>query len=252
MKRLVFILMMFIGFALSAQNPLPWSSGNFPIEHYLINKTDVENTWYEKGDSIYSAFEMDDKFYASGVIWSKSSMGFASAFGNDGSVSVKNGFIKGDSIYWGVCKKGVIHQLKRISTYKSQYGTNAIFIPTGDTLQVLDNPYFSLNPIWTDNLNYRIKKPEKLNRDYFLYNLAFTGGKDWRLQYPKYLSGLKWEMYYGSSKVTNDKKGFLNQAKFRFTQADVDRGYILLKLTGTPYKNSRSADTSRVYKIYWK
>lgn len=261
---------MFIGLALGAQNPLPWSDGNFPST--LINVFKADNvSWLQNGDSIYSAFKVEDKYYASCVKVVSRDMVFLMAFGNTGTgtvqlsdvdsvsivgyddkIPVKVGFNNKETIYWGVCRDGIIYKLNLISKKVGKYGEEGKFMLTDSIVDILDNPYYSVNPVWPLNINYRIKKPEKLNRDYFLYNLAFTGGKDWRLQYPKYLSGLKWEMYYGSSKVTNDKKGFLNQAKFRFTQADVDRGYILLKLTGTPYKNSRSADTSRVYKIYFQ
>jgi hypothetical protein len=291
MKNQLIGLLMLISIGLTAQNPLGWSDGNFPST--LINVFKADNPWLENGDSIYSAFMVDDKYYASAVKVAERNMVFLMAFGNTGTgtvqlsdvdsvsivgyndkIPVKVGFNNKELIYWGVCRDGIIYKLEMISKKNGKYGVEGKFalmdkIVDGQKtyleIEIQDNPYYSLNPVWPENLNYRLKMPDTLQRralqrDFYLYNMAYPwqlGGKnnpDWQMQYPKYVQGgsLMWEIFDGKSTVKNDKKGFLNQAKFRIAIEDLRRGYMLLKLTATPLPNSKSTDVSRIFKIYWQ
>lgn len=276
MKRLMMLIaFMFSAAILFPQNPLPWNEGNFPTTMYYLTKAD--NGWLQSGDSIYSAFKVNDQYYASGVKVSSSTQVFIMAFNNAGTdvvqvsdddyitipgfgqdIPVKTGFDFNEQVYWGVCRDGVIKKLTFVNSYPGPAGTSGIFINSDTLMTILDNPYWSLNPVWPSNLNYRLKMPDTLQRralqrDFFLYNLAYSSGADWRMQLPKYLKAgsLKWEMVDGKSKVTNDRKGFLNQAKFRLAIEDLRRGYMMVKLTGVQFPNSDSEDLSRIYRIYF-
>ena len=281
MKNQLIGLLMLISITVAGQNPLGWSDGNFPST--LINVFKADNQWLENGDSVYSSFKVEGKYYASGVKVAARNMVFLMAFGNTGTgtvqlsdvdsvsisgyndkIQVKVGLDNKEKIYWGVCRDGIIYQLNLISQKYGKYGYEGKFMLTDTIMEIIDNPYWSLNPVWPENLSYRLKMPDTLQRralqrDFYLYQMAYpwkSGGKnhkDCQMWYPKYLEGgsLNWGVVDGKSTVKNSKGGYLNIAKFRISIEDLRRGYMLLKLTGTPLKNSKSTDTSRVYKIYW-
>ena len=271
MKNQLIGLLMLLSIAVAAQKPLTWSNGEFPSTMYYANKAD--NPWMVDGQSVFSIFKADDKFYASGEKVIGNGQVFAMAFHNTGSdvpfrldfdavviglskESVKTGLDHKETVYWGVWDGETIKKLNLVSTYTGRAGETAIFNLTDIIMEVHDNPYWSINPVWPSDTTLKIKTPTATNRQFYLYNLAYSGN-DGRLFYPKYLLKLNWEMVEGDTKVTNSynkKKDiyFLNQAKFRFTQTDIERGYILVRLKGTPHKNSRSSETSKIYKIYWK
>ncbi len=251
------------------QKPLTWNDGNFPSTMYHVYQSD--NVWMEEGLSIYSMFMVDNKYYASGESIVTSNQLDVVGFRNTGADSiysiidpipynigkepVKTGFDYNEQVYWGLWNGVEMKKLMLISTYTSRAGETAIFNLTGETIEVLDNPYWSIDPVWPIDTTLKIKKPTATNKTFYLYNLAYPG-TDGRLYYPKYLLKLQWEIVEGTTTVTNsyDKRKdiyFLNQAKFRFTKADIDKGYILVKLKGTVHINSGSTNTSKVYKIYW-
>jgi hypothetical protein len=234
---------MFIGLALGAQNPLGYNDGNFPSTNYLIDPAD--NAWYQKGDSIYSIFKINDEYFASGVKWSKSKMGFAMAFANIHDMPVKTGFGADEQVYWGVCRKGLIYKLNLQNTYPGKYDTNAVFAITDEILIVHDNPYYSLNPIWPDITELRVKKPVTTK------DLTMSQFMAYQPLMPKYhAGGLKPEIVEGD--VTLKVNKYFNSCTLRFTKAAVEKGYIFLKIVATPLKNSTSDQVSKTYKIYWQ
>lgn len=241
--------MLIISITVTAQNPLTWNNGSFPIKNYIINP--VDNAWYQTGDSIYSIYKIGDYYYANAVKWSKSSMGFAMAFANDSGVPLKNGFIEGDVIYWGVCRDGNITEIKLISTYAGQYDVNSIFAETEHALDVKDNLYYSLNPIWPTITELKIAVPGTSKA------IPFSKLMPYSELTPKWTTGYFTPEISGTDailKLSKNKIGlvFLNSCTIRFKKADVDRGYFYLKIKATVLANSRSSDTERVYKIYWK
>lgn len=282
MKSKILILLMLCSFALSAQNPVGYSDGNFPA--VLLNVFKSDNDWLQNGDSIYSAFKVDEKYYASMVKEAARGMVFLMAAGNTGTgtiqlsdadsisivgyddkIPVKVGFDNKEKVYWGVCRDGIIYKINLTHEKNGKYGKEGKFILTDTIMDVFDNPYWSLNPVWPENLNYRLKMPDTtqkraLQREFYLYDMAYpwvSGGKnnkDWQLWNPIYVKGgsLKWEMYDGKSIISRSGGRYLNQTKFRIAIEDLRRGYMLLKMTAEPLKNSTSTDTSRIYKIYWE
>jgi len=271
MKNQLIGLLMLISIAVAGQKPLTRNDGNFPSTIYHVYESD--NSWMKPGASIFSAFMIEGKLYASGENIIGGNQVDAMAFHNTGSDApyqlafdvivqglakepVKTGLDFNEVVYWGLWDGAVMKQLILKSTYTSRAGETAIFELTDVVLEIMDNPYWSINPVWPSDTTLKIKTPTATNRQFYLYNLAYSGNVG-RLFYPKYLLKLNWEMVEGDTKVTNSynkKKDiyFLNQAKFRFTQTDIERGYILVRLKGTPHKNSRSSETSKIYKIYWK
>lgn len=225
------------------KNSLAWNNGNFPIINYLIDKKD--NAWYRTLDNIYSMFKIDDKFYVSGIKWSKSTMGFAMAFGNDDSVPVKNGFESGEQIYWGVLKEDGVHELTLVSTYQGILDINAIFELTDNILDVNDNPYYSLDMVWPRITELKVNKP--------VTNKALTMSQfiAYKPLMPQYHGGgLTPEIVEGKVTLKVVPKYF-NSCTIRFTKEAVDKGYILLKIKANPLPNSNSTITEKTYKIYW-
>lgn len=252
-------------------NPIGWSDGNFPI--VLLNVFKHENIWLQDGDLIYSAFKVDGKYYASGIKEAANGMCFIMAFGNHGTdkiqlseadyitlginnkIPVKVGFDNSEPVYWGLCREGVIYQLDLISESNGNYGKQAKFEVTNNVMEILDNPYWSLDPVWPDDVTVKIKPPTT-RKAFRLYNLALPY-PDGSLKYPKYLLKLQWEIVEGTTTVKNSYNKsndvyYLNDAQFRFSQADIENGFILVKMKGTTLKNSYSENTSKIYKIYWK
>lgn len=251
MKNVALVFMLMISSLLmSAQNPLGWNEGNFPIKNYLINKTDTENTWYEKGDSIYSIFKMDNAYYANGVKWSKSSKGFAMAFANAGDVPVKNGFFPDDTIYWGRCRNGIITQINLIKVYKGELGEYAIFAETERILTVLDNPYYSLDPIWPVLLELKIEVPT------YKKAMTFAQLMPYGKLTPKWTTGWFTPVISETKAKLTLAKGkngivFLNQCTIRFSKDDVAQRYFYLTIKATPLPNSTSPYKEQTYKIHW-
>jgi len=224
------------------ENPLGWNEGNFPSTLYLIDPAD--NDWYTKGDSIYSMFKINDEYYASGVKWSKSSMGFAMAFANVHGMPVKVGFGTDEQVYWGVCRKGIIYQLSLQTTYKGKYDTNAVFAMTDEVLTVLDNPYYSLNPVWPDVTDFKIKPPTAGKWVYFRDIISYKN------MLPKYIEcTTKLTVCDGCALVKYGK--YFNETKLKFSDADIAKGYISITIFAQPLKNSNSKQTSKTYKLSW-
>lgn len=252
------------------KKPLVWSDGEFPSTMYHVKKAD--NPWLRDGDSIFSLFKVGENYYACGEKLIGNNQVFAMAFHNTGSDEiyqvnfdnivtglskepVKTGFDFNELVYWGVWDGLSIKKLSLKSTYDGRGGITAVFDLTDEDINGLDNPYWSINPIWPTDLTVKILPPTT-RQAFRLYNLAVPY-PDGRLNYPKYLLRLRWEMAEGTTTVKNSYNKlkniyYLNDAQFRFTQADIDRGYIMVKLYGDVHCNSASTDTSRVYKIYWK
>lgn len=264
-KWILGLIMMFSVLLTSAQNesPLGWGDGgSFPFRILQLKKT--ENPIFQKGDIVYSAFMVDGKLYASAADVFQNRETFVIRALPNANVTVydsitgkitfvKTGFDVGDEVIWGVWRDGIFNILELQYVYKEEIGVYAIFGVTMDEAILYDNPWFSVNPEWPTNLKYKIKKPTATNKTFYLYNLAYSWDSnmvDWRMEMPKYITGLKWEMVEGTTKITNDKR-FLNQAKFRFTSADINKGYIRVRMIGTPLKNSKSTNVSRIYTIYW-
>lgn len=245
------LMFMFSLLLTSAQNPLPWSNGNFPIKNYLIDPG-KNSSWYAQGDSIYSIFKVNEKYYASGVKWSKSSMGFAMAFANDGEVPtlVQNGFLPDDVIYWGRCRKGVITQINLISTYKGKLGECAVFAETEHILTVEDNPYYSLDPIWPVLTDLKIEVPT------YKKAMTFTQLMDLNKITPKWTEGWYTPELSGTNaklKLAKNRDGkiFLNACTIRFSKDDVAQRYFFLKIIANPLPNSTSPYKEQVYRIHW-
>jgi hypothetical protein len=225
------------------QNPAAWNDGNFPAVLYLIEGN--SNPWLQKNDSIYSAFAIDGVLYASGVKWSRNLTGFGMAFWNTNEMPVKTGLVSDEPIYWGVCRDGVIWELELQSKSGRVGNTYAIFRLGDKRLEIKDNPYYSLDPVWPDVSELRIETPATNKA------LKFPAFMDYRDILPKFTSGyFVPEIIEGNGKLTKSK--YFNSCSYRFTSQDLERGFITLKIHATPLKNSASEQVFKTYKIYWK
>ena len=233
-----------------AQNPEGWNDGNLPLTLYKIDSK--QNGWLQKGDSIYSAFEIEKQLYASGVKWSKNAIAFGMAFHNDKSVPVKNGFEVGEKIYWGVCRNGKIWELELQNTFEKNGDVYAIFQLGERPLIILDNPYYSLDPVWPEITELRINEPTTTKAlKFYQFMPGFSALT------PKWTTGSFFPEISETNAVLRFSKGrngiiFLNACEIRFRKADVEKGYFMLKIHATPLKNSQSKQFFKTYKIYWK
>lgn len=241
MKKLFFILLVFIGLSLGAQNPFGWNDGSYPLTSYQIKP--AENSWYISGDLIYSAFKVDTSFYASGAKWSTSSVGFGMAFKNDNSISIKNGFVIDEPVYWGVWRESSVLQLNLKSSYTADYITYAVFELDSISLDVKDNPYYSLDPVWPTITELKVKKPVTTKA------LTMAQFMAYKPLMPKYASLDRPEVSETAAVIRVGK--YFNSCTIRFGEADVRKGYLLMKIYATPLQNSKSTETFKTYKIYW-
>lgn len=210
------------------------------------------NPWLQKGDSIYSAFEIDGQLYASGVKWSQNLTAFAMAFWATNDITVKTGISAGDAIYWGVCRNGIIWELVLISKEGRGGNTYATFQLGDQKLEINDNPYYSLNPVWPEITEFRIDEPTTA-KALKIYQLM----PGFSALTPKFTTGSFLPEISETNAVLRISKGrngiiFLNSCSIRFRNEDVEKGYFMLKINATPLKNSQSEQFFKTYKIYWK
>lgn len=226
---------------------LIYSGGEYPLDMVILKKTD--NPWLKAWDTIYSIYEIDGIYYASWGVTLKNGVNvIAKVFKDTGELPVKTGISVGQEVMWCVERDGVVYLLNITEMYSDGGIHCGKFSMSNITIELKDNPYYSLSPVWPDNTSLRIKIPQP-NKAFTLYQLQFTEGNDYRLQMPKFIENLQW-IKIGGDVVINTNK-YLNSFLFKFSNFDIANGSINVKMQGTALKNSSSSDTSRIYNIYW-
>lgn len=223
--------------------PLFWNNGEFPAVLYLIEKK--TNDWLKVTDVICSAYEFEGKLYASGAKTSKNTTAFGMAFWNDTNIPVKSGLNVGDVPVWAVYREGEMYQLDLVNTTVRNNSTYAKFELTTKPIEILDNLYYSIDPVWPEITALETERPTTAKA------LTFSQFMDYKPLLPKFTTGnFVPEIVEGDAKLRLSK--YFNACTIRFNEAGVANGYILLKVNAKPLQNSQSKDNSRTYKIYWK
>jgi len=259
MKKIFLILTIILAsFSMQAvdEKPLSFKSTDFPTN--IIIMYQEENTWLKKGDAIYAVYQDEGLYYADfDVTYLDKNNGYykgekaksviIKSFSSDPEFQVKTGFYNDEQIIWALWRNNLM-TVFTLSTYSSQGLIFGVGTLTNTIIQVYDNLYYSIDPLWppAEQMILNIYPPVT-KRNIVFYQLKKADNK--LVKYPLYLENMRWELYEGFGKVTT--RALLNNTLFYFTDADIRRGYIKVKLIGTTLKNSASEDTFRIYTIAW-
>jgi hypothetical protein len=187
------------------------------------------------GDLIVSAFEIEGKYYASwsnkGIAANGSGIGYALG---DSGLTVKTGFIKGETIHYFIYRDGVYYTLKIFE---------GVVTPKGEThwtgevvmtpVEVFDNPYYSLPVTWPE-IDYTIVlpgKPSTLFSERHLYKyIPFIN------YLPKFYESVALSLVKGSGKFKAAKN--ISMSTYQPSKADIERGDVVFRITAKPLKNA--------------
>jgi hypothetical protein len=111
-------------------------------------------------------------------------------------------------------------------------------------MEILDNPYWSLNPIWPDIDELKVSIP--VANTYIPFGYFFTYDKLTPSQTPGWFTP---EIVEGDAKLRVSK--YFGSCSIRLSTTDVLRGYIKMKISAQLFPNSTSEQSSKIYKIYW-
>lgn len=223
------------------EKPLSFKSTDFPSSMVVLMQRD--NGWMQSGDFVYSIYTDDSAYYACWDVGFTGKDIIVKAFNTD-TYPVKTGLSPGEVPVWGFYRINKMCLLK-MSTYKSDGLLFGRASPTGEYIEVADNKYYSLDPVWPDITELKIKPPIAAGRFIPIYNLIA-----YRPLMPLYVDGVcRLEICEGSATVRQGK--FFNDTQIKFTAADIARGYIRVIIRAKALANSTSTNTYREYKIYW-
>jgi hypothetical protein len=195
------------------------------------------------GDEIISYFSIEGVNYAghSGTCsLIKGTIGKAMP---NGDYPVITGFIQGMPFNYAVYHEGQYYKVEWTGSY-TKSGHTLWNGKLTDTVQIKDNPYWSLDPEWPDFMpQVQAMKAPVIGKQK-LYNY---------LQIQKYMPvyympfSCKFSIIEASGKLTITKD--ISQTSYTFTDLDMQRGYITLLLSCEPFVNSQSVDNSRAIKL---
>lgn len=222
------------------EKPLSFTSMDFPKDIIILKA--AENTWMQKGDFVYSIYQDNGAYFASWDVGFKSQNLIIKSFASDPEHPVKTGIGSNETAIWGLWRNDTMRMME-ITTYKDKYYTYGKAV-IKFRMTVFDNLYFSLDPIWPAATEFKILPP--IAGQYIYFRDVFA----YRPMMPKYVAGAcKLEICEGSALVRNSTT--FNMTQIKFTAADIERGYVVVTIRGTPLKNSSVSSTSKNYKLYW-
>jgi len=223
-------------------------------ENGLIIFLAKDNSWVKSGDYVYSAFQVDGKYYASGKSTGAKVSGRPAQLSVIGKAwidspedfpGIKTGFYRDEEIRWISYQNGSEYPLTLVNTYS--IGGNICGVATLSMMpmEILDSPYWSLNPIWPSINELKVSIPKENIYIPFPYFFPYN------LLTPTQTTG--WftpEVVQGDAKLRVSK--YFGSCSIRLSTADVARGFILMKITAQLFVNATSEQVFKIYKIYWK
>lgn len=227
MKKLaVFLVAMLVTLMLPAQ-PLTHRGGNeMPAQTALVTFDDFQN-----GDVIYSAYQYQGEFYASWENPAKTGQFFIKCMGNDSDTPVKTGVDTDENPVYVLLRNNEYSVVSLTVTRNAGYYYEGYLTDTREPIVLLDNLYYYLCPQWpavSEILPYK-----KLKSGYFYFKdfLAFN-------QFlPKYTTSISFALVEGDGRLLPPAKitNMPNMWRYQFVKSDFTRGYIKLKVRGTPF-----------------
>ena len=220
--------------------PVGYVSSEFPTSIIILKQTD--NPWLMKGDELFSAYQDSGNYYAiKSDVFSSDNM-IIKAFPND-KLPVKTGLSGGESPVWAVWRDNKMNLLT-ITTRQEEGLTFGKAVISENTITILDNKYYSLDPVWPE-VSQLETAPPKAHKYYFFYEVTL-----YRSLMPLYCSDVKLEIAEGDAVLKYGK--YFNETSIKISPSDIARGHIDIIIRGKALKNSKSTDTFRKYRLFWK
>ena len=218
----------------------------FPIDIKIFAAGDLIGA--QPGDLIVSAFMHEGNYYA---CWEAKVASNGSCIGKglgDSGLPFKTGFAEGETVYYFIYRGGVYLPIKIVSSYEK----NGHTLWQGEVLdqptQVLDNLYFSLDPVWPSDaeVDYTVtpygQLPTSRYADRHLWKYI-----QWNKYFPQHVQSTTVTLISGKGKFYPSK--YINTIGYWFK--DQTEKEVKFLITCTPLKNSRSADNERVLILKW-
>ena len=215
----------------------------FPIDIKIFAEGDLIGA--QPGDLIVSAFMHEGNYYA---CWEAKVASNGSCIGKglgDSELPAKTGFAEGETVYYFIYRNGEYLDVYLLASYQK----NSITLwqaEIGDQpIQVFDNPYYSLDPVWPD-IDFTVTPYEQIPTskyaDRHLWNYI-----QWSKYFPQHVQNTTVTLLSGKGKFYPSK--YTNTLGYWFKDQTEKEVKFLIKCT--PLKNSRSADNERVLILKW-
>lgn len=225
-------------------------TGSLPFDTKIVERGKmIEGA--DDGDKIVSYFTIDGVNYASHFGECSLANGTIGKAMPDSKLPVRTGFLKGDEVNYAIYHEGRFNKVIWLRKYPK--GGNTLWEgKLGEVVNIEDNPYYSLPPYWPDTDNWvatpygKIPTANNFN-DRYLYN--FIKFIDWL---PKYYTqgSLELEIVEGNGKFALNKTD-ISKSTYQFSNDDIERKRIKLKISCEPLINSGSKDTYRILIFKW-
>lgn len=251
MKKTIFILMLLIATMFTTAQPLGFMGSNdWPAEQLMVTKFDD----YQSGDIIYSAYVYENEYYASEkhvLPAEKLKNFFIKGWKDTDDSPLKTGIYSGESLHYFVYREGEFYRLDvEITGDFNEAFKAATLTVTNEVAVVHDNLWYSQCPEWpavTEVYAY------KAIRKYY-YN-SFAKFIPMNHFMPKYYDKATFEIVTGTGRLRAPRPGTMDLPiywSYMFTGADLARGYIVLHVKVTPFKNCEGGQLEKDIKVILK
>ena len=197
---------------------------------------------FKPGDQILSAYEFEGEFYASWLQPARASTFIIRVMADDSDTPVKTGVSPGEYPFYFLLRDDKLTLLDAERT-KGSWINTIVLSDTRVEIEVHDNLYFTLCPIWPEVDSIMLNSTPALS------NLPFNRWLPYNQFQPLFTESLEFELVKGSGRLT--PSGTLNFWRYWFRPADIDRGYIELKVKAIPLANCESDNLTRNVKIFF-
>ncbi len=237
MKKTILLLFpLFAAIILTAQ-PLTHRGGSaMPAEMAYATFSE-----FQPGDQILGAYELNGEFYASWIQPARAGTFIIRAMADDDDTPLKTGVSAGEDPFYFLVRDDNLTLLESLRT-KGSWMNTIVLTDTRVEIEVHDNLYYSLCPVWTDVDEITLTKTPPLS------NLPFFRWFPYNQVQPLYTESIEFELVTGSGRLTPSRT--LNHWRYWFRPDDLERGYIELQIKATPLANCESDNLApRVIKI---
>ena len=208
---------------------------------------------FEPGDQILSAYEFEGEFYASWLQPARASTFIIRVMADDSDTPVKTGVSTGEYPFYFLLRDDKLTLLDAERT-KGSWINTIVLSDTRVEIEVHDNLYFTLCPVWPEVYEVTIstipfdinQPPNRWSRIPFFRWLA--ANQFW----PQFISDWDIVLVTGDGVLTVPARNkTLGACTYRFHPADIERGYIELKVKVVPLANCESDNLTRNVKIFF-
>jgi hypothetical protein len=221
---------------LTSAQPLTYRGGNaMPAEMGAATFAD-----YQPGDQVLGAYEYEGNLYASWIQPARATAFNIRAMADDGDSPVKVGVSPGEEPIY-VLVRGDELTILNVDRVRGNWMTTFVLTYTGVGVEVYDNLYYTLCPEWPDVSEITLSATPATA------NLPFFRWLPYNQFLPNYYDNIAFELLTGSGRLTPSRT--LNYWRYWFRPADIERGYIELKVRAVPLANCESDNLSRVVRV---